>query len=452
MDRDPLSGDELPDIRTTEVPGPRSRDLGARLRRVESPNITAITPAGPIFWTDARDAVVRDADGNRYVDLTAGFGVSMAGHANPRVAAAIAAQAARLPHALGDVHPADAKVALLEELARLAPGDLGVAILASAGAEAVEAALKTALLRTGRPGVLSFVNAYHGLTYGALAATWRPDFRAPFTAQLFQGVRFAPFPDASEDGGALEESLAAIDRILRGAEDGENPIGAILVEPVQGRGGLIAPPDGFLSALRTRCDGRTRLLIADEIYTGFGRTGRWFACEHAAVVPDILVVGKALAGGLPLSAAIGSPEVMAAWPPSRGEAIHTSTFLGNPIACAAALAQIREIEELSLVERAHRLGETIRDRVASWVGSVPGVRGVRGRGLLQAVLLEPISDAAGRTLAVAAADSALRRGVLILAEGSGLDVLAITPPAVITDVQLEFALGVLEAVLRDSAG
>jgi 4-aminobutyrate aminotransferase / (S)-3-amino-2-methylpropionate transaminase / 5-aminovalerate transaminase len=448
-DHPPLTGGELPLLRTA-VPGPRSRALAGRLRRVESRNITHISDSGPIFWADARGAVVRDADGNDYVDLTAGFGVAMAGHANPRVAAAIAQQAKRLPHALGDVHPAEVKVALLEALADRAPGALSMAILASSGAEAVEAALKTALLRTGRPGVLAFMGGYHGLTYGALSTTWRPDFRQPFLAQLFPGVRFAPFPDL--DSPNAGRSIEIVEQILEEAETGEWPIGAILAEPVQGRGGLVVPAADFLPGLRRLCDGRQRLLILDEVYTGFGRTGRWFACEHWNVVPDVLVVGKALGGGIPLSAALGTPEVMAAWPASTGEAIHTSTFLGNPVACGAALAQMREIEENGLVERAALLGDRIRARVNTWSENVPCVMRGRGLGLLQGAVLRDHAGRSARELALAVADEAMRRGVLVLAEGSALDVLALTPPAVISEAQLDRALDVIEEVLGTSSG
>lgn len=447
----PLTGEETPALRS-RIPGPRSAALARRLRRVESRNITHISEAGPIFWAEARGAVVRDADGNDFVDLTAGFGVSMAGHANPRVAEAIARQAGRLPHALGDVHPATTKVELLEALARLAPGDLAVSILASAGAEAVEAALKTALLRTGRPGILAFEGAYHGLTYGALAATWRPEFRAPFRQQLFDGVRFGPFPVAEAGAAAGQEALREVDRELGEAEHAGLPVGAILVEPIQGRGGLRVPTAGFLRALRDRCDGQERLLILDEVYTGFGRTGRWFACEHDDVVPDVLVVGKALGGGVPLSAAIGTADVMAAWPRSTGEAIHTSTFLGNPVACAAALAQIREIEENGLVERAASLGVRMRNRIEQWADEIPVVAGPRGRGLLTAVVLRATEHRTARDISLATADAALERGVLVLAEGPDLGVLALTPPAVITDEQLDCALGIMEDVLREEGG
>jgi 4-aminobutyrate aminotransferase-like enzyme len=406
--------------------------MAARLAQVESRNITRLDPP-PLFWSEARGAAVRDVDGNTYIDLTAGFGVAHAGHANPAVAAAIARQAAQLAHGLGDVYPPEPKLRLLERLAEIAPGDLSIAILAGAGAEAVEAALKTAALRTGRSGIIAFEGAYHGLTYGALAVTHRADFRAPFADQLFSGVRFAPYPDRS----ASDVAFATVRELIRTAEASAHPIGAIIVEPILGRGGLIVPPASFLPALRELCDGRHIVLIFDEIYTGCGRTGRWFACEHDDVTPDILVLGKALTGSIALSAAIGTPAVMSAWPPSSGEAIHTSTFLGNPVACAAALAQLEQIESLRLLERTAALGDLIAARASRWAGTA----GPRGRGLLIGV---PVPGD-GRALRIA--DRCLQHGVIILCEGPAADVLAITPPAVITDGQLDHALDVLERAL-----
>jgi 4-aminobutyrate aminotransferase-like enzyme len=433
----PLTGDELPLINGA-VPGPRSRALAERLGRVESPNITRLA-SPPIFWTDARGAAVRDADGYVYADLTAGFGVANAGHGNPDVAAAIALQASRMPHGLGDVYPPEPKVRLLEKLAGIAPGKLGVSILGSSGAEAVEAALKTAVMRTGRTGIVAFRGAYHGLTYGALAATWRADFREPFSGQLFSGVHFAPWPSAAGDGTA---AIDAVRQCVSDAERSDHPVGAIIIEPILGRGGLLVPPAGFLTALRDLCDGDRTLLIFDEIYTGCGRTGRWFACEHESVIPDVLVIGKALTGSIALSAATGTPDAMSGWPPSAGEAIHTSTFLGNPVACAAALAQLAAVESLGLLERATELGRRIHDRAASWADGL-GVSAPRGRGLLQGVTVH----GPGRALRIA--DRCLARGVLLLAEGPAADVLAITPPAVITDDQLECALDTIEAALAE---
>ncbi|HLU24378.1 MAG TPA: aspartate aminotransferase family protein [Longimicrobiales bacterium] len=449
-------GERLPELRTA-VPGPASRALAVELAAVESRNITRIAEDGPIFWAEARGANVRDADGNTYVDLTGGFSVAAAGHGNPRVAAAVAEQASRLAHGLGDVYPPDIKVRLLRKLAELAPGELGVTILANSGAEAVEAALKTAVMRTGRPGILAFEGAYHGLTYGALATTWRGEFRGPFEAQLYRGVRFVPYPraraggdPASGAGDVAAAALAAVDRVLREAARSSDPIGAVIVEPIQGRGGLVVPPDDFLPGLRELCDAHGAVLILDEIYTGFGRTGQWFACMHTGVVPDVLVVGKALTGMLPLSAAIGTRDVMDAWPPSTGEAIHTSTFLGNPIACAAALAQIAELEERRLVERAARLGAALRERLERWPETYEPVAEVRGRGLLLGV--ELVEDRTSRRPAAALAarivSGALRRGVILLAEGPHANVLAFTPPLVITEAQLHHAVDVVEDELR----
>ena len=419
------------------LPGPRSRELGARLAAVECRTITRMDPVGPIFWAAASGGKVRDADGHEYIDLTAGFGVAAGGHAHPAVAEAIARQAGILAHGLGDIQPAEAKVALLERLADLTPGDLGVTILASAGAEAVEAALKTALLATGKPGIVAFEGGYHGLTYGALAANGRPDFREPFSRQLYAGVVFLPFPRADEDP---DGALAAVAGALGRAESSPDPVGAVLVEPVQGRGGMIDPPPAFLPGLRALCDERGALMIADEIYTGFGRTGRWFAVEHTGVVPDILTLGKALSGALPLSAAVGRPGAMAAWPPSRGESLHTSTFLGNPISCAAALAHIDVIEREGLVERADSLGRTVADRIEQWSVRWAEVEPPSGLGLMRGARLR---GERARQLAGAVADGALSSGVILVAEGPGADTLAFTPPLAIAETDLVCALDVV---------
>ncbi len=444
-------GEALPRV-VTEVPGPESRGLAERLGRVESRNITRLEGEAPIFWVEARGANVRDADGNVYVDLSSGFSVAATGHANPRVAEAVGRQAATLAHAMGDVYPPEIKVRLLERLAALAPDPLGVCILGSSGSEAVEAALKTAVMYTGRPGIIAFRGGYHGLTYGSLAATWRAEFRTPFREQLFAGVRFAPYPNPYRwdgPGDPVEGALDGVRREVESAEAAGAPVGAVVVEPVQGRGGIVVPPTGFLAGLRELCDEYGIVLVFDEIYTGFGRTGRWFACEHEGVVPDIMTVGKALTGMLPLSAAIGSRAVMDAWPPSTGEAIHTSTFLGNPIACAAALAQIEEIESRGLVARAAALGARLRDRLEAWRERFRTVGDVRGAGLLQGV--ELVEDRESRrpatSLAARVVDEALRAGVVLLFEGPDANVLAFVPPLVITETQLDYALDVVESAL-----
>jgi 4-aminobutyrate aminotransferase/(S)-3-amino-2-methylpropionate transaminase len=273
---------------------------------------------------------------------------------------------------------------------------------------------------------------------------------------MARGVRFAPYPYAYRwpgPGDVSRAALAAARRIVAEAEDTPAPIGAVLVEPVQGRGGIIVPPRGFLAGLRALCDERGLVLVFDEIYCGLGRTGRWFACEHEGVTPDILVLGKALSGSLPLSAAVGSPAVMAAWPPSAGEAIHTSTFLGNPVACAAALAQLEEIEARGLVERAAGLGARLRRRLDDWPGRFRAVGEVRGLGLMQGVeLVHPGTREPDGALALHVTGAALRRGVLLLTEGPRGNVLAFTPPLVVAEAQLDHALGVLEDELARAGG
>ena len=431
---DPL-GPRLPALETA-VPGPRSRELAERLRAVESPNITAVGDAGPIFWVEAAGANVRDADGNVYVDLTAGFGVAAAGHGNAVVAEAAGGQLRRLTHAMGDVHPAEVKVRLLERLAQLAPGELSVSILSANGSDAVESALKTAMMATGRPGVVGFEGGYHGLGYGALGVTAHERFRGPFTRQLYGGVRFVPFPDGARVGP--DESLAAVGRAIGEARSGDDPVGAVIVEPIQGRGGVVVPPPDFLPELTALCRELDVLLILDEVYTGFGRTGRWFACQHWDVVPDLLVVGKSLAGGLPLSAVVGTPAVMDAWPTSDGEAIHTSTFLGNPVTCAAALANLDELESGGLVERAAVVGERLGRRLEELVDGVDAAKAARGLGLMRALELS------GPETAARVATAALARGVILLSEGAAL---AFTPPLTITNEQLDHAVDVVASLL-----
>lgn len=437
-------GRQLPQL-VTAPPGPRSRELAARLHRVESRNITYVADDWPVFWEEARGANVRDADGNVYVDLTAGFGVAAAGHAAPAVAGAIARQALRLPHGLGDVHPNRVKVELLERLAELAPFPDARSILGATGAEAVEAALKTALLATGRPGLIAFRNGYHGLSLGALAATDRPESADSFRQRIGARARLVPYPDANATASAAA-AVESVRRIIHDARDTPDAIGAVVVEPIQGRGGIVVPPADFLPLLRVLCDETGVLLIADEIYTGLGRTGRWFACEHSGVVPDIVTVGKALSGALPVSAAIGRADVMRAWPESRGEALHTSTFLGNPVGCAAALAQLTLIGEEGLLERATALGERVASRTRQWVGALRGVTAARGVGLMRGVVLDTPADEGGRGDPLV--KRLLRRGVLALTEGPNGDVLAITPPLVIEEAQLDHALDAIEQELR----
>ena len=399
--------------------------LGVRLERVECPEVTCLSD-GPIFWERARGANVMDVDENRYVDLLSGFGVASLGHAHPEVAAAWAAQAQELPHAMGDVYPARRKVELLEALTRILPGDLGCAILSSSGSDAVESALKTALIVTRRPGVIAFEGAYHGLGFGALDTTHRQLFRAPFEGRLPGRTRFVPYGDAV----AVREAL----------ETGE--VGAILVEPIQGRGGCVVPPPGFLRELRELADGSRTLLVADEVYTGLGRTGSWLACEQEGVLPDVVALGKGLGNGFPISACAGREHVMRAWGASEGEAVHTSTHLGNPVGCRVATAVLEILERDGLAKRAARVGEQLLGRLRTELSDVRRVRDVRGRGLMLGIELDSTADAQRVVAAM------LSEGWILLAEGADGRVLSLTPPLTISEELLDHATDRLVAHLH----
>ena len=430
-------------------PGPRSRELTARLREVEQRNITYVSAGFPIFLAEAAGANVVDVDGNIYVDVTGFFGVSATGHSNPVVASAVADQARRLFHGMGDVYPTENKVRLAEKLCELTPGSGAKRVIfASTGSEAIEAALKTAAIATGKPGVICFSGAYHGLGYGALSVTDRDIFKQPFLGQLGSFGHRASYPHCYRCplGLTYPSCQAACLDAVRAILDGPaaRSIGAIIVEPVQGRGGEVPAPDLWLQALRKLCDERRLLLIFDEIFCGFGRTGRWFASEHAGVVPDLLCVGKGLSSGFPLAACIGRADVMDRWPKSGGEAIHTGTFLGHPTGCAAGLASIEQIEKLGLVARAAEMENEIAALLGKLRKESRGKIGdVRGRGLMWGLELVDESGAENGAAAMRVLQQALRDGVIALTSGPRSNVIAFSPALVITIEQLRFAIDVL---------
>jgi len=434
-------GQQLPDVRVAP-PGPRSREVAARLAQLESPAVVARRDAreresgseqAPIVYAEAHGANVVDVDGNRYVDLSAGFGALLLGHCPPDVQRAVAAQGEKLGLALGDVYGSDVKLALCERLARLYPGEGARVMLGTSGADAVTAALKTVMLATGRAGVVAFEGSYHGLSHGPLAACGlRASFREPFAGQLNPHVSFAPYPG---DEASLATSVAAVERAL-----GSGDVGCVLVEPVLGRGGCVVPPASFLPALRRACDAAGALLVCDEIWTGLGRSGAWLASVEAGVVPDVVCLGKGLGGGLPVSACIGSDRAMRGWAEHGGTTIHTATHFGAPLGCAAAIATLRELEAQKLVDRSREAGERwlslLRERTAG-----RGVAAVRGRGLMVGVALE---GGAGRALSVMR--RLLGRGWVVLTGGVAGDVLTLTPPL---DVD-EALLAAFAEALRDA--
>jgi 4-aminobutyrate aminotransferase-like enzyme len=420
------------------------------LREFESRNVTFMEFDGswPVVWEQARGMNVWDAEGRRYLDLTAAFGVAAAGHANPRVVKAGQRQMARLLHAMGDVHPHALKAELARELSRITFGrwpsaktKTGKTIFCNSGFEAVEAALKTAMLATRRPGVIAFEGAYHGLGYGALNATHRGHFRDAFTRQIGGFAEFASFPSSMAQS---KNSLAAVKHLLQ-----TKKFGAIIVEPVQARGGINVPPRGFLKQLRRLCDQHDALLILDEIYTGFGRTGKWFACEHENISPDLICLGKALTGGFPLSACVGRADVMdAAWPASTGEAIHTSTFLGHPVGCAMALAQIGEIRRMKLVQKSVALGEILLNELKNAVGDMEINFEIRGIGLMAGLELRMADGAPASSEAIQIIKQMLHRGFILLPEGEHGNVISLTPPLIISRGQIKKSVRALAATIK----
>jgi 4-aminobutyrate aminotransferase-like enzyme len=405
-----------------------SARLAEKLRRYESRNVTYLTEDFPIFWESATGSTVEDVDGNRYIDCTAAFGVANVGHRNPRVMAAVLEQADRLVHGMGDVHPTSVRVRLFERLSAIAPPGLSKFFSATTGSEAVEAALKTAVLYTGKSRFAAYRNGYHGLSLGALSVAGIERFRTPFAGALGAPALLLDYPH-----GDLDEACDRARDILSKASD----IAAVIVEPVQGRAGIVVPPRGYLRELRAICDELRILLIVDEIYTGFGRTGAWFAVDREAVAPDILCIGKAMGSGFPISAAVARAEVMDAWPRSTGEALHTSTYLGHPLGCAAAIATIDEIERLGLPARALALEATMHSQLQA-LQELVGVVAVRGCGLLWGVELV---DAARAGAVVTAA---LRAGAIFLQSGLAGNVVVISPPLVIEEERLARALDVLK--------
>jgi 4-aminobutyrate aminotransferase-like enzyme len=359
----------------------------------------------PIVWAAAEGAKVTDADGRVYLDLSSGFGVAAVGHRNPRVVEAVREQAGRLLHGLGDLHPTDVRVRLAERLAGIAPFGLTRMLFALTGSGAVELALKTAHLATGRRGLVCFENGYHGTGMGALAVCGWPEFREPFSAWL-PPARVAPWGTVPDLGG---------------------DVACVVVEPMQGRGGIVPPPEGFHAGLRAACDDAGVLLVVDEVFTGLGRTGDVWMCEREGVRPDLLVCGKALGGGLPLAACMGSPALFdAAWG-GRGEvAIDTHTHLGSPLSCAAALAVLDEIEGRRLAHRAASLEPVVR-------AALPAVR---GRGLALGLPCD----------AVAACSALLERGVIAVPAGRSADVLEISPPLTIGEDELRRAVSLVAEV------
>lgn len=423
----------------TELPGPRSIELDARRRRAVAPGVSSVFP---LYVERGEGAILIDVDGNSLIDLGSGIAVASVGHAAPAVVDAVSDQIAKFAHTCFMVSPYEQYVAVCEELNARTPGDHEKrSALFNSGAEAVENAVKIARHATGRHGIVAFDHAYHGRTNLTMALTaknmpYRHGF-GPFAPEVYRVAMSYPYRDP--------EGMTGADAADRAIEQIERQVGAantacVVIEPIQGEGGFIVPAPGFLPALAEWCTDQGILLIADEIQTGFCRTGRWFACDHEGVVPDLITTAKAMAGGMPLAAVTGRAGLM--------DDVHVGglggTYGGNPVSCVAALAAIQMMVDQDLAGAADKIGATIAERFAAMQEAHPGIGDVRGRGAMMAMELvrpgtrEPDAEAAKRIVA-----ACHRAGVVTLSCGSYGNVLRLLPPLVIEPDLLDDGLGIL---------
>jgi 4-aminobutyrate aminotransferase/(S)-3-amino-2-methylpropionate transaminase len=447
---DVLAGpDTLPQVRrlVTEVPGPRSRELMARRAAAVAAGVGTTVP---VFVERAGGGVVVDVDGNSLIDLGSGIAVVSVGNAAPRVVEAVQQQVAAFTHTCFMVAPYEGYVAVCEELARLTPGDHAKkSALFNSGAEAVENAVKVARVATGRSAVVVFDHAYHGRTNLTMALTakampYKWGF-GPFAPEVYRVPMSYPFRDQPGLTGA---EAAARAMALVESQVGAANVAAVLVEPIQGEGGFVVPASGFLPALAEWCRAAGALFVADEVQTGFCRTGDWFACDHEGVVPDLVTTAKGIAGGLPLAGVTGRAEVM--------DAVHGGglggTYGGNPVACAAALGAFATMRELDLAGAARRIEGLMLPRLRDLAARHPAIGDVRGRGAMLAVELvrpgtrEPDAELTGRV-----ARACHARGVVVLTAGTWGNVLRFLPPLVIGQDLLGEALDVLDEAFAAEA-
>jgi 4-aminobutyrate aminotransferase/(S)-3-amino-2-methylpropionate transaminase len=426
----------------TEIPGPRSREVLARKARVVADPLSVYLP---IVTDTGLGATLTDIDGNTFIDFTGGVGCLNVGHAHPRVVDAVQEQAARFLHTDFTIVPYEVYVTLAERLLALTPfSGPAKAAFFNAGTEAVENAVKFARAYTKRPAVIAFEGGFHGRTMLSLTLTSKTHpYKAgfgPFAPEVYR----VPYPNAYR-GIDAAEALATLERTFATQVAAET-VAAIVFEPVQGEAGFIVPPREFVAGLREICDREGFVFVADEVQTGYGRTGRMFAIEHFDVEPDLIIVAKSIAAGLPLSGVLGKAAIMDA----PGDNAVGGTFVGNPVAQAAALAVLDVIEDEGLLERAARVGDTVRGRMSAWQRRYPQIGDVRGLGAMLALELvrdpatkEPAPELAGRV-----AEEAVRRGLLLLKAGIAGNCIRVLCPLVITDPELEEGLGAWEEALE----
>jgi 4-aminobutyrate aminotransferase/(S)-3-amino-2-methylpropionate transaminase len=440
----PTGGPDLPQRRhlATEIPGPASRALLERRRRSVARGLSHVLP---VFVTAAGGGVIVDADGNSLIDFGSGIAVTSVGNSAELVVERVTEQVAAFTHTCFMVAPYEGYVAVCEELARVTPGGHDKrSALFNSGAEAVENAVKIARHATGRDAVVVFDHAYHGRTNLTMAMTAKnmpyKDGFGPFASEVYRVPMAYPFRWPGGPARCAADALDVITGLIH-TQVGEQNTAAVVIEPIQGEGGFIVPPDGFLPGLAEFCRSHGILLIADEIQSGFCRTGDWFACDHEGVVPDLITTAKGIAGGLPLAGVTGRAELM--------DSVHPGglggTFGGNPVACAAALGSIETMRKEDLPAAARRVGELMLPRLQALAESYPVIGDVRGRGAMLAIELvrpgtiEPDAAAAGKVAA-----ACHQAGLLVLTCGTFGNVLRFLPPLVIGDALLSEGMSVLE--------
>lgn len=425
----------------TEIPGPRSRELWAQRNTAVS---TAVSVALPIFVSRAWDGYLEDVDGNVLIDLASGIGVSNVGNGNELVIEAVQKQIRDFAHVCFAITPYKEYVAVCERLNAAAPGDHAKkSVLVNSGAEAVENAIKIARTYTGRSAVIVFDNAFHGRTNLTMAMTaknmpYKHGF-GPFASEVYRVpmANAATFPGPAEE--CTRQTLLTVRTILE-KEVGVDNVACVIIEPIQGEGGFNIPAPGFLAGLRELCDENGIVLIADEVQSGFGRTGTFFAIEHERVVPDLITTAKALGGGLPLGAVTGRAEML--------DRVHVgglgSTFGGNPVSCAASLAAFESIERLNLLQRARDFETVFRERLEAIQQDHPVVADIRGRGAMIAIeLRDPASGLADADRTLRVQQECHRRGVLAVVTGTFGNVVRFLPPLTMPKATLEAALAIL---------
>jgi len=436
---------DLPHI-LTALPGPRAQAIVERDRAVLSPSYTRDYP---LVVDRGEGCIIEDVDGNRFLDFNAGIAVAATGHCHPQVVAAIQRQSERLIHMSGTDFYYENMVELAEKLAAIAPGDvLRRVYFGNSGTEAVEAAMKLARYHTGRDKFIAFRGGFHGRTYGSLSLTGSKVVQRKGFGPLVPGVFHAEFPDpyrrpegTTPEDHAVSCVRAIEEQLFRTTLPAEE-VAAIILEPIQGEGGYVVPPQAFFEELARLAGQHGILLIFDEIQSGLGRTGKMWASDHFGVTPDILTVAKGIASGMPLSAMVSRSEVMN-WPPGA----HASTYGGNPVAVAASLATIQLLER-ELVANSARVGAHIMDRLRSWPSKFKNVGDVRGLGLM--IGIELVRDQGTKERAPELRDRlvamAFERGLLVL--GAGRNVLRLCPPLIICRDQADFAVDTLEECLK----